>query len=62
MSEKDKFESESKNNINKRVLADQFFKHFVENENQINFAHEDVIKEIKNLEKNYLPYHIFINP
>ena len=56
MGEKYKNDLEDKNTPSKQSLADRFFKRFVENEDQINFTNEDVIKEIKNLEKNFTAY------
>jgi len=52
MGEKYKNDLEDKNTPSKQSLADRFFKSFVENEDKIDFTNEDVIKEIKNLEKN----------
>ena len=58
MGEKYKNDLEDKNTPSKQSLADRFFKRFVKNEDQINFTNEDVIKEIKNLEKNLKKYDV----
>ncbi|MFX0173976.1 MAG: hypothetical protein ACFE9L_18985 [Candidatus Hodarchaeota archaeon] len=44
--------------LSKESLADRFFKRFVENEDQIDFTNEDVLKEINFLEKYLKNYDV----